>query len=145
MLNFSRFFAPSATVGPTKTKSAAYRLETLEGREVPATFTVTNLAADGAGSLPSAVTQANLSPGPDTIDFNIAGTGQKIINITQTLFVNDQTTIDATTQPGGDGSTPQIIVLGGSTVPSLFLFQTDPQRGTSSSGSVLKGFQLGNY
>ncbi|MGL4461574.1 MAG: hypothetical protein ACRC1K_05420, partial [Planctomycetia bacterium] len=122
-------------------------METLEGREVPATFTVTNLSGDGsvAGSLPFAVTQANLAAGPDTINFNIAGGGQKIINISQTLFVNDQTTIDATTQPGGDGTTPQIIVLGGSTVPSLFLLNTDPSRGTTSSGSVIRGFQLGNY
>ncbi|MGL5095926.1 MAG: hypothetical protein ACRDD1_10070, partial [Planctomycetia bacterium] len=147
MLNFPRRFASAAAVRPARMKSSAYRLETLEGREVPATFTVTNLSGDGTvpGSLPFAVIQANIAAGPDVIDFNITGGGQKIITVTETMFVNDQTTIDATTQPGGDGSTPKIIVLGGSRALSVFLLNTDPSRGTTSSGSVIRGFQVGNF
>jgi hypothetical protein len=47
------------------------RLEALEERAVPATFTVTRLADDvNAGSLRWAITQANADTGPDeTIDF----------------------------------------------------------------------------
>lgn len=42
--------------------------EALEGRIVPSTFTVINLADDGAGSLRDAVAQADANPGPDLVD-----------------------------------------------------------------------------
>src|SRR5437870_4605068 len=45
------------------------RLEVLEDRTVPSTFTVTNLADSGTGSLRAAITAANANPGPDTIQF----------------------------------------------------------------------------
>ncbi len=46
------------------------RLEALEDRTVPSTFTVTNLLDDGsAGSLRVAITAANANPGADVIDF----------------------------------------------------------------------------
>src|SRR5262245_6045864 len=52
------------------------RLEALEAREVPATFTVTRLADDAlAGSLRWAITQANTMPGDDTINFQAGLTG----------------------------------------------------------------------
>src|SRR5262245_46193241 len=52
------------------------RLEALEAREVPATFTVTRLG-DGtlAGSLRWAITQANTMAGDDIIDFQAGLTG----------------------------------------------------------------------
>jgi hypothetical protein len=45
------------------------RLEALEDRAVPSTFTVLNLADSGPGSLRAAITVANSSPGADTINF----------------------------------------------------------------------------
>ena len=49
-------------------------LEILESRELLATFTVTNLHNSGTGSLRQAIIAANGQPGPDTIDFDVAGT-----------------------------------------------------------------------
>ena len=45
------------------------RLEPLEDRSVPATFTVLNLADGGDGSLRQAVLDANALAGADTIHF----------------------------------------------------------------------------
>ena len=44
-------------------------LEALEDREVPATFTVLNLADNGSDSLRTAVAAANANPGADVIEF----------------------------------------------------------------------------
>src|SRR5207249_4673381 len=45
------------------------RLEALEDRTLPSTFTVLNLADSGTGSLRAAITAANTNPGADVIDF----------------------------------------------------------------------------
>jgi hypothetical protein len=45
------------------------RLEALEDRSLPSTFTVTNLHDAGSGSLRAAVAAANAHPGADTINF----------------------------------------------------------------------------
>lgn len=113
----------------------------------PTIYTVTNTSGSTnvPGSLPWALFQANYStPGFDRIRFNIPGPGPHEIRISQTLYVNDMVDIDARTQPGS-GSGPRIWVTGGPSVPSLFLFQGDPGRGTTSSGSSLQGFGLYGY
>ncbi|WP_237170493.1 beta strand repeat-containing protein [Paludisphaera borealis] len=48
-------------------------MEVLEDRQLMATFTVTNLGDSGTGSLRQAIIAANAQPGPDTIDFGVAG------------------------------------------------------------------------
>jgi VCBS repeat-containing protein len=48
--------------------------EPLEGREVPAVFTVTSLLDAGPGTLRAAITQANGNDENDTINFTVAGT-----------------------------------------------------------------------
>jgi titin len=64
------------------------------------TFTVTNTADSGAGSLRWAITNANANPGPDTINFQISGAAPFTINLLSALpAVTDPVTIDATTQP----------------------------------------------
>ena len=45
------------------------RLEPLEDRSLPSTFTVTNMNDSGPGSLRAAVLAADAHPGPDTINF----------------------------------------------------------------------------
>jgi fibronectin-binding autotransporter adhesin len=54
---------------PVRGPRFAPRLEALEDRAVPATFTVTNLADAGFGSLRQAVLDANARAGADVIDF----------------------------------------------------------------------------
>ncbi len=78
------------------------RLEVLESRDLLAMFTVTNLKSAGTGSFRQAIIQANKQPGPDTIDFGIAGT----IRISRTSLpaITDGVTIDGTTAPGYSGS-----------------------------------------
>ncbi|HMC89491.1 MAG TPA: hypothetical protein VKI17_08080, partial [Gemmataceae bacterium] len=50
-------------------RSFVPRLEPLEVRSLPSTFTVTNLNDSGSGSLRAAVLAADAHPGPDTINF----------------------------------------------------------------------------
>jgi parallel beta-helix repeat protein len=67
------------------------------------TFTVTNTADTGAGSLRQAIIDANAHPGPDTIAFNISGSGVQTISVpagTPLPGITDAVTIDGTTQPG---------------------------------------------
>ena len=66
-----------ATVGNAR-PAARYRprLEALENRTLPSTFTVLNLADSGTGSLRQAILNANAHPGADAIAFgaNLHGT-----------------------------------------------------------------------
>lgn len=55
-------------------RRARLAVEVLEDRLAPATFTVTNTADSGAGSLRQAILSANAAFGADTIAFAI-GTG----------------------------------------------------------------------
>lgn len=57
----------------TKQRRRFYRprLEVMEDRLAPATFTVTTTAPTGPGSLTAAIVDANHSTGADHIEFNI--------------------------------------------------------------------------
>jgi uncharacterized repeat protein (TIGR01451 family) len=81
------------------------RLETLEGRQLLATFMVTNVSDSGAGSLRQAILDVNSASGASSIDFNIPGTGVQTIAPTSPLpAVTNPVIIDATTQPGYAGT-----------------------------------------
>lgn len=75
-----------------------------------ATFTVTNTADSGPGSLRDALTLANLTPGPDVIHFAIPGVGvQTIVPLSALPALTDPSGvfIDGFTQPGaGPGGLP---------------------------------------
>ena len=75
-----------------------------------ADFTVTNTATAGAGSLRQAIADANASPGPDRILFNIAGAGVHKIDVTNDPLptVTDTLTIDGYSQPGSAPNTANI-------------------------------------
>ncbi|HJU54466.1 MAG TPA: Calx-beta domain-containing protein [Pyrinomonadaceae bacterium] len=78
-------------------------------------FVVTNTNDHGAGSLYQAITDANSSPGADTITFKIPGTGARTIATRVALpEITEALTIDGTTQPGFAGS--PLIVLDGTQV-----------------------------
>ncbi|MBL8829352.1 MAG: DUF4347 domain-containing protein, partial [Planctomycetaceae bacterium] len=75
------------------------------------TYVVTTTADSGAGSLRTAITNANNNAGTDTISFNI-GTGVQTITLSSLLpTINGTTIIDGWTQ-GGWSSTPLIIIDG---------------------------------
>ncbi len=118
------------------------RIEPLEVRVLLSTYTVTNTADSGIGSLRQAITDANTNAGLDTIAFSIAGAGvHTIAPATALPFINGATIIDATTQPGYAG-TPLIEINGtgtGGTALKLY---------TTSGGSTIKGLTInrcGNY
>jgi uncharacterized repeat protein (TIGR01451 family) len=80
------------------------QLETLESRQLLATFTVSNAAGGGIGTLRDAIFLANATPGRDRIVFNIPGAGVQTINLGTSLpSITDPLDIDATTQPGYTG------------------------------------------
>ena len=70
-----------------------------------ATFTVTNTNSSGSGSLAQAIIDSNAAaPGPNVINFNIAGAAVK--TITGTLpFVTRAVTINGYSQPGSSANT----------------------------------------
>ena len=70
------------------------------------TYTVTTTADSGAGSLRQAITDANASPGADTIAFNIVGSGVQTIALASSFpGLTDAVTIDGYTQPGASPNT----------------------------------------
>jgi titin len=77
------------------------------------TFTITNTADSGLGTLRWAITNANANSGPDTINFQISGKAPFTINLASALpAVTDPVTIDATTQSGYSGA--PVVELNGS-------------------------------
>ena len=77
-------------------------------------FVVTTTADNVAGSLRQAINNANASPGQNTISFQISGTAPFIIAPSSPLPpIANQTTIDATTQPGYV-NTPVVVLNGAS-------------------------------
>jgi hypothetical protein len=68
-----------------------------------ATFTVSNTHTSGDGSLAKAISDANVNPGPDTIAFNIPGTGVHTLLGTGLPAITDPVLIDGTSQPGYAG------------------------------------------
>ena len=85
------------------------RLEQLEDRLAPATFTVINTDNDGLGSLRQAILDANAQvnvAGPDRIEFNIPGSGVQTIAPTSALpTITDPVIIDGYSQPGTSPNT----------------------------------------
>lgn len=75
-----------------------------------ATFSVTNTADGGPGSLRQAILDANAAAGADTIEFSIPGAGLNTISITTSLpGITGPVTIDGYTQAG---ATPNTLATG---------------------------------
>lgn len=70
-----------------------------------ATFTVTNTAEAGPGSLTDAIDAANANPGLDTIAFSIGSGNDQTIVMSDRLLptITDPVVIDGTTEPGFAG------------------------------------------
>jgi hypothetical protein len=82
-------------------------LEALEGRELLATFTVTDLGPAGAGTLREAILRANAAPGPDTVAFAVAGTVR--VGADGLPAIRDRLDLDGASAPGYAG-TPVVTV-----------------------------------
>ncbi|HKI19981.1 MAG TPA: Ig-like domain-containing protein, partial [Isosphaeraceae bacterium] len=81
-------------------------LEQLEDRRLLATFTVTSTGDSGPGTLRQAIVDSNVQAGPNTIDFNIPGTGvQTIAPISALPAITTPVTIDGYSQPGAHPNT----------------------------------------
>jgi hypothetical protein len=87
------------------------QLELLENRTLPSTFGVVNTDDSGAGSLRQAILDANDATGSSEITFNIPGSVLTIVPQTNLPALGNSITLDATTQPGFEG-TPLIILSG---------------------------------
>lgn len=87
------------------------RVEGLEDRLAPATFNVTNTNNSGAGSLRTAIIQANNTAGADVINFAIGTGGQRINLLSKLPTITETVTIDGNTQPGFT-NTPLIVLNG---------------------------------
>jgi hypothetical protein len=101
---------PVTTISP--------RLEALEDRTLPTTYTVLNLADGGAGSLRDAVAQANAHPGADTIQFAPRLHGTIALSNTAAsgpLNITDDLTLQG---PGGN-----VLMVSGSDVTQTITVQ----------------------
>ncbi|WP_338763885.1 choice-of-anchor D domain-containing protein [Bernardetia sp. ABR2-2B] len=79
----------------------------VKGKGDPLTTTVTNLDDSGVGSLRQAITNSQINPGADVIDFTVQG----IINLTSSLpTINQPLTIDGTTAPSYAVGSPTVTV-----------------------------------
>jgi hypothetical protein len=130
------------------------RLEVLESRELLSTFTVTSLGAAGAGSLRQAIIASNQNPGPDTIDFAVAGTIR--VGRRSLPAITDPVNIDGTSAPTFAGS-PVVTVdfqgsqgltfalnSDGSTLRSLALVRAGGAGVTlNASGVTVQGNRIG--
>jgi titin len=93
-----------------------------------AIYTVTHTGDSGAGSLRQAILDAENNPGPDSIRFQISGTGPFTINLLSPLpALREPLTVDGTTQPGYNGA-PLIEVNGaaaGANAHGLYLLTSN--------------------
>jgi hypothetical protein len=108
-LAWRRWFTRSARRPGRRAAAVRPAVERLEGRTLPATFTVVNTDDGGLGSLRQAMLDANANSGADLIAFAIPGSGVHTLNVGsaggQPLpTITDPVTIDGTTQPGYAGS-----------------------------------------
>src|SRR5262245_21593547 len=100
------------------------------------TYTVTNTADTGAGSLRQAITDANANLGTDTIEFNITGSGVHTIEvpISGLPWITSPVIVDGTTQPGYSGA--PLIELHGANTNAFYV-----TAGSSTfRGLVINGF-----
>lgn len=125
-----------------------------------ATLVVTTTADSGPGSLRDAIETANSTPGPDTITFNIPGSGVQTIQPLSALpTITDPVVIDGSSQPGysdsplielsgtsaGNTASGLTITGGGSTVRALTInrFQKYGMWISGAGGNAVEGCFIG--
>ena len=140
--------------GRTLSFFVGFLFAALTSRALATTYTVTNTADSGAGSLRQAILDANASAGLDTVSFNVSGAGCDgsgvctIVPATALPYVVSPVMIDGYTQPGASANTVAEgalntvlkIVLSGTGIPgSQALVVTTGGDGSTIRGLVLNG------
>ncbi len=117
------------------------RIEPLEVRTLLSTYTVTNIADSGAGSLRQAITDANNNSGLDAIAFNISGSGVHTISLASALpTITSPVVIDGTTDSQFAG-TPVVVITKGTTPMGT----TGLTLGSGSDGSTIRGLVINSF
>src|SRR5262245_49406519 len=132
------FRIPFRTSSSRRPRPSPLRLESLEGRDVPSTFTVSNLADSGPGSLRQAIGSANTNSGPDVIRF--AGSVHGTIDLTSQLAITGDLAIrgpgaDRVTVSGG-GLTRVFAVIPAALAGNPYVTPTLAQVATSPEVSI---------
>ena len=122
-------------------------IEAIEPRVLlAADLPVTTTADAGAGSFRQAILDANATPGPDRVLFNIPGTGVRTIALASPLpVITAIVTIDGTSQPGYDDATaiPLIEINGaaaGAGANGLVIASSDPFVASTVLGLTINRF-----
>jgi uncharacterized repeat protein (TIGR01451 family) len=107
-----------------------------------ATFTVTNPADFGTGTLRDAIDSANRNPGPDVILFSMSGSVPQTITLSSSPLpaISEAVTIDATSQPGFAGQ-PVVQLSHGQTFP----FNDGLTVGSTGGGTTIRGFVINGF
>ncbi len=109
------------------------------------TLTVTNTSGDHnvPGSLPACIYQANYGPADFySIKFNIPGAGPYTISMQETIFVAQQMSIDATTQPGYSG-TPLVTLNGNGLSSAIYIGPL--VSGGQNNVNTVRGLRIINF
>lgn len=109
----------------------------------PTLYMVTNVSGDPAvsGSLPWALMQANyVTPGFDYIRFDLPVWPIQEIVITQPLWVNDSVDISVPLDSAGP-----TVGIRGTNLPYLFILQSDPTLGVTSSSTTIAGLGMTGF
>jgi hypothetical protein len=127
---------------PASRPGVLLTIEPLEERRAPAAFIVTLASPDSAsvsGTLRWAITQSNLTPGPNTITFDIGAGGMQTISLTSPLpGITQPVSIFGGSQTGTTYSSPGIILNGaGATAGDGF--------DISAGGSTIEGFVIQGF
>lgn len=151
---FSKAIRKRKPIGTGRTERRFLKFEPLETRELLA-YVVTSVSdapdaipgdgicatATGACTLRAAIQEANSTPGPQTIEFNIPGPGPHTIQPASPLpAISQAVVIDATTQPGYL-ATPVIELMGSS---AAAVGGADGLRITGD-GVTIRGFAINRF
>jgi hypothetical protein len=137
---------------PRPTFGRRPQLEALEDRWLPSTYVVTNTLDAGIGSLRQAILDVNADSSPDTIDFNIPGSGVQTIAVGDTTALplpalTNPVTIDGYSQPGasvntlsvGDNAVLQIEIDGSALGPGFNGLHI------TAGNSTVRGLMIDNF
>jgi len=103
------------------------------------TYTVTSTADSGAGTLRQAILDANANPGPDSIAFNITGSGVHTITPAMALpTIADAVTIDGYTQSGSSPNTNPV----GQGLNTILTIELVGSLSVSASDTTIRGLVI---